>query len=431
LITTIAPFKSRRGIALAFLPLEGLNQWQALMERSLSAVGDQALRQSLRVADTRLTVAERDSAKQIHAALQERASVDLRAIGALSLVQDLTARLDAELSAQIARTSTAVKIRSLLDDASAGCRRIWNTELYIAEDSVIANGQKVSMPRSITLGKVLIALAIFLFGLLAARAASLFAKKSRWFAGEQKAAGVPAKIVGAAVALVALLVAMASVRIPWTVFAFMGGALAIGVGFGAKTLINNFISGIILLCESSIRVGDIVEVDDQRGKVVRVGFRNSLIARGDGVEVLVPNSQFLEQKVVNWTLTSDLVRSALTVRVAYGASPAQVAPLIAQAAAQHPHVMKDPAPDVLFEDFGETALLFTLKFWMHLAPTVDGGTVRSELRHSINTLFEQARIVVVSPRHDVRLEQPLQVQVVNSQIPASIRQSNPMLVTTG
>ena len=72
------------------------------------------------------------------------------------------------------------------------------------------------------------------------------------------------------VAIVSLLVAMASVRIPWTVFAFLGGALAIGVGFGAQTLINNFISGVILLCERSIRVGDIVEVDDQRGKVMRV-----------------------------------------------------------------------------------------------------------------------------------------------------------------
>jgi potassium-dependent mechanosensitive channel len=196
----------------------------------------------------------------------------------------------------------------------------------------------------------------------------------------------------------------------------MGGALAIGVGFGAQTLIKNFISGIILLCERSIRVGDIVEVDDQRGKIVRVGFRNSLVARGDGIEVIVPNSQFLERKVVNWTLSDDFVRYHVSVGVAYGARPAQVAELIAQAAAEHGQVMKEPAPEVLLQDFGDNALQFTLEFWMRLAPTSNGGQVRSDLRHRIHELFDDAGISIAFPQRDIHLDssRPLEIKLINA-----------------
>jgi potassium efflux system protein len=354
----------------------------------------------------------------MHTTLQERAWAELRAVGALVFTEDLTTRLHAELSEQAARISLVGRLNSVLEDLGAVFRRIWNTELYIAEDSVIAGGQKISIPRSITLGKALTASTIFVVGLLAARWVYRLTKRlgSRRFGQEKQEADVPAKAFAAIVALVSLLVAMASVRIPWTVFAFMGGALAIGVGFGAQTLINNFISGVILLCERSIRVGDIVEVDDQRGKVVRVGFRNSLVSRGDGIEVLVPNSQFLEKKVVNWTLSNDLVRYAVSVGVAYGAPLTKVTELIAQAAAEHPHLIKDPAPDVLLEDFGDNALVFSLQFWMRLRPGVDGGSVRSELRHRIHALFDHDGIRIAFPQRDIHLDsiRPLEIKVVNS-----------------
>src|SRR5438093_12445088 len=174
------------------------------MEQSLSAVSDQVLRQALRAEDTRLTSAEGDSAKFIHATLQERASVELRAVGALVFTEDLTARLHAELSEQATGISVAGKLRSILDDMGAVCRRIWNTELYIAEDSVIAGGQKISIPRSITLGKVVIALAIFTAGLLMARCAYRLGQRlgSRWFKAEKQGADVPAKAFATVVALV-------------------------------------------------------------------------------------------------------------------------------------------------------------------------------------------------------------------------------------
>ena len=346
--------------------------------------------------DSRLTELERSTAGELYTTLQERAAMDLRAVGALAFTEDLAARLHAELSKQVASSSILQKFGSLSQDIGSVLQRLWATELYIAEDTVIAGGKKISIPRSITLGKVVIAVTIFLLGVLAARYAYRFTMRL--------ASETPAKLVAAAVALVSLVIAMTSVRIPWTVFAFMGGALAIGVGFGAQTLVNNFISGIILQGERTIRVGDVVELDDQRGKVMKMGFRHSLIARGDGSEVLVPNSQFLEKKLVNWTLTDDLVRHSLSVNVAYGESTHEVSRLIAQAVSEHPHVAPDPAPQVLFDEFGEKALIFTLKFWTRLCPTIDGAKVSSDLRHRINTLFDQAGLTIFPPKAELRLD---------------------------
>src|SRR5262249_31921165 len=128
------------------------------------------------------------------------------------------------------------------------------------------------------------------------------------------------------------------------------------------------------------------------------------------------NSQFLEKKVVNWTLSDDLVRYVVSVSVAYGASPTTVTEIIGQAAAEHPHVLKNPAPDVLLEDFGDHALVFSLHFWMRLCPTVDGGGVRSELRHRIHALFDDAGISIAFPQREIHLDsiRPLEIRVVNS-----------------
>ncbi len=376
--------------------MEKLGQWKRLIEQSLSAVSDQALRQAMRMEDTRLSSAERDAAREVHASLQERARIDLRAVGALALTEDLTVRLHAELSELITRGSPLGRFHSVIELVRHALLQVWGMELYIAEDSVIAGGQKVSIPRSITLGKVVIALTILLAGLLAARCVFRLVLR---FSSEPSA-----KVLAAAIAIISLLLAMASVRIPWTIFAFMGGALAIGVGFGAQTLVNNFISGIILLGERTIRVGDIIEVDEQRGRIMKIGFRQSLLARGDGSEVIVPNSQFIEKKLVNWTLTDDLVRHSLSVTVAYGESTAEVARLISQAVAEHPSVAQDPAPQVLFDDFGEKALIFTLKFWTHLCPNIDSAKVASDLRHRITILLEQAGVAIFPSKSDQRLD---------------------------
>jgi small-conductance mechanosensitive channel len=393
-------------------------QWKTLLENRLASAVSESLLYAVQAADAKPSPVERQMIQKARAAVDARSAQYQRALVGLALAGAVAQRLNAELEARISHATFGGKLKNGMDAVGSLLRRLWRTELYIAEDSTIANGQKISIPRSITLGMVVIALAIFIAGMIAARQAShgIAGLVSRWLKAEQQTTDLLAQTTGVGIAIAALLVAMASVRIPWTVFAFVGGALAICIGFGAQTLVNNFISGLILLFERSIRVGDIVEVNDQRGKIVRIGPRNSIIKRGDSVDVLVPNSQFLEKTVVNWTLTDDLVRYKVTVGAAYGSQPAEVTRLIAQAASEHPRVVNEPAARVLFDDFGDNALVFTLEFWIRLQPQGDGGAVRSELRHRIYALLTQAGIVLAFPQRDVHLDsaRPLDVRLVGT-----------------
>jgi small-conductance mechanosensitive channel len=223
------------------------------------------------------------------------------------------------------------------------------------------------------------------------------------------------------VILLVIIIALITVKIPLTIFAFLGGALAIGVGFGAQNLINNFISGIILLFERPIKVGDIIEVEDTRGRVVTIGGRCSRVRRFDGIDILVPNSSFLEKNVVNWTLTDEVVRLSVSVGVAYGSPTQQVSDLMAGAAEAHEKILKQPQPVVLFEDFGDNALLFTIYFWSEVSPWMDFRIVASELRHEIDKLFAKAGITIAFPQRDVHLDSPtpIQVQIAKPSAPQS------------
>ncbi|WP_206484325.1 mechanosensitive ion channel domain-containing protein [Thalassotalea sp. G2M2-11] len=193
-------------------------------------------------------------------------------------------------------------------------------------------------------------------------------------------------------------------NVPVTAFAFLSGAIAIGVGFGAQNIINNFISGWILMWERPIRIGDFLEVDDAKGVVEEINTRSTRIRRVDGVHLLIPNSKLLENTVTNWTLVDQLVRTTVRVGVAYGSSAKQVAALIMQATSEQERVLSDPAPVVTFEDFGDNALIFQVTFW--IKSTVEGGlrTIRSDIRFRLDELFEQHGVVVAFPQRDVHID---------------------------
>jgi len=215
------------------------------------------------------------------------------------------------------------------------------------------------------------------------------------------------------VALILLVLTILNwLSIPLTVFAFLGGALAIGIGFGGQNLMNNFISGIILLFERRVNVGDIVEVDGHTGKVMHLGSRSSRIRKWDGVDVLVPNSYFLEKNVINWTLSDPNHRYDFIVGVAYGSPLAQCQKLFQKILADHPQVMKEPEPLVLFESFGDSTLNFHFFYWLPVnAPQVNSGKVGSEIRMRVDAVCREAGIDIAFPQRDVRLitDKPIQV----------------------
>ena len=213
-------------------------------------------------------------------------------------------------------------------------------------------------------------------------------------------------IIAGAILIVTTLDVM---NVPLTAFAFLSGAVAIGVGFGAQNIINNFISGWILMWERPIRIGDFLEVDGARGTVETINTRSTRIRRVDGVHMLIPNSKLLENTVVNWTLIDNLTRTSLRVGVAYGSDCKLVARLIEQATVAQDDILNEPAAVVIFDDFGDNALMFETFFWVNATKERDLRQIRSRVRFTIDELFAQHNVVIAFPQRDVHLDGTLQL----------------------
>lgn len=205
-------------------------------------------------------------------------------------------------------------------------------------------------------------------------------------------------------------------NIPVTVFTVLGGAIALGVGLGSQNIVNNFISGLVIMMERPIKVGDIIKVGNLIGTVEYIGARSTRIKSLDNTHMVVPNSSFLEQNILNWTLSDKVVRMDIAVGVAYGSHTKKVEELLKLATEDIEAVLRFPAPSVLFSEFGSSSLDFELHFWMRITDLPQIYLLRSELRHKINTLFLENGITIAFPQKDIHLDtqKPLQVELFNN-----------------
>jgi len=282
---------------------------------------------------------------------------------------------------------------------------IWNQELI-----------QLGEGRVLTVGQLVVALLLLLAGLVLSRLIAKMAgrrleKSSVWGAGAQ----VTEQLIFYVLVITVGLTTLRFLTIPITAFAFLGGAVAIGVGFGAQNIINNFVSGWILLTEKPIRLGDVIEVEGKHGRVEAIGSRCTRVRRTDGIDALVPNSKVIEGTVVNWTLTDDNVRAQVRVGVAYGSDVDRVMVILDEVARRSDEVLTKPGPLVIFEDFGDNALVFDLYFWTHAAAPMQLRRVASHLRVDINRALTEAGIVIAFPQRDVHLDatRPIPVHMVD------------------
>lgn len=302
-------------------------------------------------------------------------------------------------------------------DLRDGVRAFWNFEIFAVEDTSVVDGRAVTIERGVTIGKSIGAVLLFVLGYWIAVRLVRFVERRAVAAGTDAArARTIRRWVLALVAVGLLLLTLNIVRIPITVFAFLGGALAIGVGFGTQTIIRNFISGMIVLMERRVQIGDLIELDGVTGTVTSVDLRSTTVSGADGLETIVPNSMLLEQKVTNWTLSNRSVRRSVSVGVAYGTPMRKAAELIEETARRHGNVMKDPPPFVIFESFGDSAQVLTLYFWVELAPAVAAMRVASDLRFMLEKQLAEAGIVIPFPQRDLRLATtgPVRVEVASA-----------------
>lgn len=211
------------------------------------------------------------------------------------------------------------------------------------------------------------------------------------------------RVVFYSILILLFITVLGMLRIPITALAFISGGVAIGVGFGAQNIINNLISGWILMSERPVRIGDFVELDSNRGTVETIGNRSTRIRRIDGVHLLVPNSQMLERVVINWTLVDNHFRTTVRVGVNYGSPVRLVEKLLLQAAEEHALVLKKPRVLVVFEDYGDNALIFDVFFWCESSGEKEMRSIRSDIRFRIGELFAENNIGIAFPQRDIHL----------------------------
>jgi len=215
--------------------------------------------------------------------------------------------------------------------------------------------------------------------------------------------GVPAtvsKLSGYAIVTVGFMVALGAAGFPLDRLTFMAGAFGLGLGFGLQNLIANFVSGLILLIERPIQVGDTIEFGTRTGRVTRIGIRSSVVRTWDGAEVNVPNGELVSREVVNWTMSDAKRRLIIPVGVSYGTDPKRMPDILLPAAMEHEGILEDPAPEVLFNGFGESSLDFELRCWTQ---SPDWLRYKSEITFDVHARLKAAEVEIPFPQRDLHL----------------------------
>ena len=288
------------------------------------------------------------------------------------------------------------KVLAFLGDA-------WNFQIIKVDNNFITVG-------SVIIGVVFLIVGVTISKIISRRITKVIGQKSKI---DRNVLYIIQAILFYFLAAFALLIAMKFAQLPLTIFTALGGALAIGVGFGSQNLVNNFLSGIILMVEQPIKIGDYIEVDNLFGEVESIGMRSTNILSYGNRHIIVPNSSFLERNVLNWTHLDNVVRVNVTVGVAYGSDTAKVKELLLQAAKEESAVVESPPAHVYFTEFADNTLNFRLNCGIKIRKLDDRERVKSNLRFSIDRLFRAHDVVIAFPQRDLHLmtEKPIEVQL--------------------
>ena len=196
------------------------------------------------------------------------------------------------------------------------------------------------------------------------------------------------------------ILALNAVGISTTSLTVAFGALGIGLGFGLQNIFNNFISGLILLFERPLQVGDWVEINGIWGSVEKINVRSTVVKSVDNAALIIPNSEFISNRLINWSFKDPKIRRTISIGVAYGSDIHKVQSILLDIANKHPRVYRSPAPDVVFTNFGDSALLFDLRIWVHVDYSI---STRTDIRFEINRRFKEENIVIPFPQRDVHI----------------------------
>ena len=314
-------------------------------------------------------------------------------------------QLHRKLLDELESDSLADTAKDRLSDLWNLVGKVWNHELTSLGDD-----------GSVTVQQVVTALLILLAGMFLSRFLSRALRRQvlRRLDFDPSASATIQSLFYYALLLTFGLFALNVAKVPLTAFTVLGGAVALGIGFGSQNIINNFISGLVMMAERPVKVGDLVQIGSLYGNIEHIGARSTRVRTGSNLEIIVPNSSFLQNNVINFTLSSNKVRTFVVVGVVYGSPTVTVTQLLRRAAVETGRVAKDPPPIILFKDFGDSSLVFEVHFWIHMRTMMDQLQIESAVRFRIDQLFREEGIVIAFPQSDVHLDtsSPLTIQMI-------------------
>jgi small-conductance mechanosensitive channel len=192
------------------------------------------------------------------------------------------------------------------------------------------------------------------------------------------------------------------------------GALGVGIGFGLQNITNNFVSGIIILFERPIKIGDRIELGNVTGNVTKVSLRATTIRTNDNISIIVPNSEFISSIVINWSHTDKTVRFSFPVGVSYKEDPENIKNILFAIAEENPDVLNEPKPDVLFNEYGDSALMFNLSVWTNTYSDKP-AVLKSQLYFEIFRKFKESGVEIPFPQRDLYVkEMPSHEKIINT-----------------
>ncbi len=217
--------------------------------------------------------------------------------------------------------------------------------------------------------------------------------------GAQQAIGTITRYI---ILFVGFLVILQTVGIDLTTLNVLAGAVGIGIGFGLQNIANNFISGLIIMFERPIKVGDRIEVGEVHGRVLAIGARSTSVRTNDNIAIIVPNSKFISENVINWSFETDIVRFRVPIGVSYNSDVDLVSRLLIEAATDNEDVVSDPAPSVRFLKFEDSSLFFELRAWSRVR-LHKPGLFQSNLNFAILRKFREHNIEIPYPQRDLHI----------------------------
>lgn len=308
---------------------------------------------------------------------------------------DTVAELLKDHLEDLERSRNVRQIQFLKEKVLRVSNAIWRLELAVVQD------------RTITVGKIFTAIVLFIVGLIVLR---LLINRYLYFILRklpirEGISFTVSHLLFYVVLFVLLLGVISYAGIPFHIFAFLGGALAIAAGFGSQKILSNFLSGVMLMLEGSIRVGDMVQVDETQGTIKSIGLRHTQLTTFTNIDILIPNAKFLEENVINWTLRSDIIRSDIAIGVYFNAPVNTVIEILAQVAADHPKILKEPEPEAFLERINcdRGYLRFNVYYWLRMNSPRDRLIVESALRMEIINRLSTQDVHLAGPTQDIIL----------------------------